>query len=128
LLNSALTFLGLANIALTFSRVCWSLIGAQGRFRTATMVMLLSRWLVALPVAFVCIFGLFLDLNAVVAAVAVGYATACCALACILFRSDWERLTQDIQDLNIALGVLDDFDESYDDSENSADRPASGNL
>ena len=121
---------------MAFSRVSWSLIGAQGRFRLATSVVFFSRWLVTIPVALVTIFVFFLDLSSVGGSLVVGYATASCALTFIVIRTDWERLSRTMQEMDPAerddLIYLDDFDDgssssdddydSYDDANEEASR------
>jgi len=90
LFNQLVGMASLANVPTTFAQVYWSLAGAQGRFSIASGTILICRWLVILPIASISIFGYFYDLVATAGAVAVGYAVASFALACFVFRSDWE--------------------------------------
>jgi MATE family multidrug resistance protein len=139
LMNDTIAMLGFANIIMSFAQIAWSLVGAQGRFRLATLAVFLSRWLVAMPCALISIYAFFLDLNAVSGSLVLGYATATSAMFFVLLRSDWERLANIMMDVNqSALGLedseevdnqatgdqglgfvdLDDFDDSADsDSE-----------
>merc|ERR1712070_351565 len=87
--NEAMLLIALANISMCCSQISWSLVGAQGRFRLATSVMFFSRWFVTIPMALICIFVFFLNLNAVAGSLLVGYSTAVCALTFIVLRSDW---------------------------------------
>jgi Na+-driven multidrug efflux pump len=91
-------FTGLANVSMTFAQVYWSLAGAQGRFSLASASILLCRWLVMLPFAFICIYTFSFDLVAIAGSVAVGYAVATVALASVIFRSDWEQLALRLRD------------------------------
>jgi len=113
LLNDVITNLGLGNVVMTFALTTWSLIGAQGRYRLATLVVLLSRWLVTIPMALVCVYGFDLDLNSIMGSVTVGFATSVLALSYVFFRSDWERLSRILQELNAIIDV--DFSDSSDD-------------
>ena len=125
--NKVMALLGLANSTMSFAQVSWSLVGAQGRFRLATIVIFITRWLVTMPIALICIFGFFLDLNAVSGSLVVGYSTASCALAYFVLRSDWERLSKLMGEINTTmdgagLESLEDFDFSDgDDDDESSD-------
>jgi Na+-driven multidrug efflux pump len=93
LLNGLVGMTGLANVAMAFAQVYWSLVGAQGRFGLASSTILLCRWLVTMPLAFSFIFGLTYDLRAVAGSIAVGYATASSFLAYCVYQSDWQSLS-----------------------------------
>lgn len=120
MVNDAMTLLGFANIAMSFSQVGWSLIGAQGRFRLATSVMFFSRWLVTIPVALVTIFVFFLDLSSISGCLIVGYSTASCVLTFIVIRSDWDRLANLMQQMNDP-SEKEVMDFEFDDSDDSSD-------
>lgn len=111
LVNDAIPLVGLGNIVMNYSSICWNLIGAQGRYRLATSIILLSRWLVTIPIAAVFAYALTLDISGVMAAVIVGFDTGCTALGYILLRSDWERLARTMEEIN-AIGDRDSEDDS----------------
>lgn len=130
LLTDLIGATALANISMTFAQVYWSLAGAQGRFGFASATILLCRWLVTLPIAFICIFGHEFDLTSVACGIAVGYAIAACILACTVFSSDWEQLAYFLRDdidpygafdfYDDGAGIVDegeDEDESFDDDD-----------
>jgi len=134
IMNNTIYMIGFANIIMSYSRITWSLVGSQGRFRCATFVIFFSRWLVTMPCALICIYGFNLNLIAVSGSLVVGYASACCALTFIILRSDWHRLVTLMQLMNrphlvdsavpkveddpiLGLMNLDDFDDSDDDSD-----------
>lgn len=135
LVNNSLAWIGFANVTMAFAQITWSLVGAQGRFRLATLAIFLSRWMVSMPCALVSIYAFFLDMNAVSGSLVVGYATASSALTFIVLRSDWERLADMMQEINqppfdpdseegphkaaegeggLGFVDLDDFDDSAD--------------
>lgn len=103
--NNVLTLVGLGNIVMSYWMISWSLVGAQGRYQLATLVVLLSRWLVAIPFAAASVYGLTLDLNGVIASIIVGSETACTAFAYVVLRSD------------ISSSIVDM--ESHEESENT---------
>jgi Na+-driven multidrug efflux pump len=131
LINDSIALIGLANVTMAFAQVSWSLIGAQGRFRLATSVVFSARWFVTIPIALVTIFVLDMDLNGVSGSLVVGYATASSTLTFIVLRSDWERLSRIMQEMNRPKAELehgserdadavddhgDPFDDDSDDS------------
>jgi len=112
--NSMMMF-ALANVVMHAAMTFWNLLGAQGRYRLATLIMLLTRYLITIPMAALCIHGLNMDLNAVLGAVTTGLATSVLILGYIFFRSNWQRLGKIMQELNalldLSLGGEEDDDE-----------------
>lgn len=117
LLSDLLTNVALGNVVMNAAMNVWSLLGAQGRYRLATLVILLSRWIITIPMALVCIYVFELDLNATMGAVTTGFATSVFILSYVFFRSDWERLSRIMQELNAMMEMDSDSDESDDDDD-----------
>lgn len=115
LLSSLILNVALGNFVMNFAMNVWSLLGSQGRYRLATVVILLTRWFVTMPVALICIYGFNLDLNSVMGAVTTGFATSVWALSYLFFRSDWDRLSRIMRELNAMMEVDSDFDDDSDD-------------
>jgi Na+-driven multidrug efflux pump len=109
--KNALTIFGLGNIVMSYRMILWSLVGAQDRYRLATLVVILSRWLVAIPFAAAFVYSLTLDLNGVIASIIVGTKTASTALAYVVLRSDWERLSCIMQDTSSSIVDMDSHEE-----------------
>lgn len=89
-----LPLIGMGNIALAAGSISWALVGAQGRYRLATLVAFVSSWCVTLPLAAVFVYGFNFDLQGPVSAVVIGYSVTGTCLLYILARSDWERLSR----------------------------------
>jgi len=100
LLVEVFPLMGIGNIALTAGSVSWALVGAQGRYRLSTCVAFVSSWCVTLPLAAIFTFGFKINLEGVTAAVVVGYSITGTCLMYILIRSDWERLSRIVVELN----------------------------
>jgi len=100
MLADLIPMLGLGNIVLSAGTVSWGLIGAQGRYRLATLVALLGSWLVTIPVAAAFTYGLNLNLQGITAAIVIGYSVSCTTLFYILLRSDWNRISHHIVEIN----------------------------
>jgi Na+-driven multidrug efflux pump len=120
LVSSLITNVALGCVVMNFSLMVWSLLGAQGRYRLATSVILLTRWLLSMPLALVCIYGLKFDLNSVMGAFTIGFATSVWCLAYIFFRSDWDRLSRVMRELNALMEIDSDFDDSIDEEDESS--------
>jgi Na+-driven multidrug efflux pump len=128
LLNDLVGMTGLANVAMAFAQVYWSLVGAQDRFGLASSTILLCRWLVTMPLAFSFIFGLSYDLRAVAGSIAVGYATASSFLAYCVYQSDWHSLSvaaheeayldENMLDFSMEGGEDDEEEEESDSEDN----------
>jgi Na+-driven multidrug efflux pump len=108
-----LPLLGVGNIFLTAGCVSWALVGAQARYRLATLIALVSSWGITLPLAAFMTYVLHLNLQGITAAVVIGYSFTCTALNYVLLRSDWERISKHVVELN---------DESDDESSEESER------
>lgn len=113
LIAELLPLLGVGNIFLTAGCVSWSLVGAQARYRLATLVALVSSWGITMPLAAVFTYAFNIDLQGITSAVVIGYSVTCTVLFYILLRSDWERISKHVVEIN------DDSDE--ESSVDSAD-------
>ena len=121
LLSSLIINVAMGNFVMNFAMNVWSLLGSQGRYRLATVVILLTRWFVTMPVALICIYGLNLDLNSVMGAVTTGFATSVWALSYLFFRSDWDRLSRIMRELNAMMEVDSDSDDDSDDDDSDSE-------
>lgn len=112
-----LPLLGVGNITLTAGAVSWALVGAQARYRLATLVALVSSWGVTMPLAAVMTYGFRFNLQGITCAVVIGYSVTCTLLFYILLRSDWERISKHVVELND-----ESDDESSSDEEEEEER------
>ena len=100
MINSMIPLVGVGNILMVFGMVSWSLVGAQGRYKLATCVSAVMSFCVTLPLAAVFCIGLHFELDALVAAVVIGYSTTGLVLAYILLMSDWELIAKTVREEN----------------------------
>ena len=117
MVHDVLPLIGIGNILMVFGMVSWSLIGAQGRFKLATMVSAVMTFAVTLPLSTVSSIVYHFTLEGLVGAVVVGYSTTGLVLGCILQLSPWDRISKKIQDLNAAEN--EDSGEASSSDENS---------
>lgn len=85
------------NITMAIGMLCWSLIGAQGRFRLATLISFLSGWLVTVPLGALFVYGMNFDLQGLVAAVTLGYSVSGTVLMYLLIRSNWDKRIEKVR-------------------------------
>lgn len=98
LLLSIVCMTGLANAAMAFAQMNWSLAGAQGRFNVASLTVILSRWLITIPLALISIYGFQYDLRGVAAAVAIGHTVSATLLSYKVFGSDWGEIVKELRE------------------------------
>lgn len=116
-----LPLIGVGNIFMVFGMTSWSLIGAQGRYKIATLVSAAMTICVTLPLAAVFCIGMRYSLISLVGAVVVGYSTTGLFLGYFLQMSDWLHVSKII----CALNEKDELECSSDDDsaeENPHDR------
>merc|ERR1712127_197084 len=106
----------------TFGMTCWSIVGAQGRYRLATCISMASSWFVTIPLALLFTVGTKIDLQGLVSAVVVGYSTSGMILSYILLTSDWKSISDTIYEINLAAGEMlsDDSDAEASSSSGSS--------
>jgi MATE family multidrug resistance protein len=117
LIVGLLPYLGVGNLTLVAGSVAWALVGAQGRYRLATLVSLVCSWFLTLPLAALLTYAFDLNLEGIAAALVIGYSVTCTTLFYIILRSDWERISRHLVEINA----------EDDSSESSVDEPAEGN-
>jgi len=110
ILNATIPIVGLGKIFMNFGMISWSLVGAQGRYRLSTTVSAIMSFFVTLPLsALSCVIFRF-SLDGLVGAIVVGYSTTGLILSYALLRSDWDSISETIQEMNNAE------DEEYSES------------
>lgn len=100
MLRELVPFVGVANLSMTFGMQCWSLIGAQGKYKVATWVSFVSSWGVTMPLAAIFVYAFFIDLQGLTAATTIGYTTCGTALSYLLLATDWDKQARKIQERN----------------------------
>jgi hypothetical protein len=83
---------GIANVAVTASQMYWSLVGAQGRIKFASLAIFSCRWFIIFPSSALVVYVSKFDPVAVAAMVAIGYSSATGILSYTFFNSDWKKL------------------------------------
>lgn len=114
-----LPLIGVGNIFMVFGMTSWSLIGAQGRYKIATLVSAAMTICVTLPLAAVFCIGMRYSLISLVGAVVVGYSTTGLFLGYFLQMSDWLHVSKII----CALNEKDELECSSDDDDSAEENP-----
>jgi len=125
MVGDLIPLVGLGNITMTFGMVCWALIGAQGRYRLATMIQFVCSWGITMPLAAAFTYLLNYDLKGITSAVVIGYAIAGTAMSYVILRSDWERLSRIVIELNKITGEVESSDSESDDDSSSSSSSSS---
>jgi len=125
MLNEAIPMIGVGNILMVFGMVSWSLVGAQGRYRLATTVSIISSWTVTLPLCALFIYGYRFNIEGVAAAVVVGYSTSGSIFAVLLITSDWKHISDTIRRYNQDGSDSSDSSDSDSDDSSSDDSSSS---
>ena len=99
--------------------VCWSVIGAQGRYSLATVSLFLCSWFVTMPLSVFFVRNLGYGVQGLVSAIAIGYSLLGMILFYTMLRSDWPKLSKIIQEQNAADSEFDDSESSESDLESS---------
>jgi multidrug resistance protein, MATE family len=111
MLAELVPFVGVANLTMTFGMQCWSLIGAQGKYKLATWIKFVSSWGVAMPLAALYVYVFRLDLQGLTSAVCIGYLSTGSALSYLLLSTDWPEVAKKIHAQNAASPDDDDKDQ-----------------
>lgn len=104
MIDSIVPYLGIGNVMMTVGMCSWGILGAQGRFRLATVVLLICSWGITMPLTILSVFYFRYDLTGIAAAVVVGYNCVALIISYLVFVSDWERLSNIIIELNDLAG------------------------
>lgn len=125
LFNDVVPVVALANVAMSLAQIYWSLLGAQGYFSKASLVILLDRWLFIIPMGCVLVYAANYDILAVAGVLAAGYAIGGTILARSVIHSDWNAVAgeavEDYQDADAGLGLESDDEIEEEDEEESED-------
>jgi hypothetical protein len=100
MLSELVPFVGVANLTMTFGMQCWSLIGAQGKYKIATWITFVSSWGITMPLAALSVFVFNIDLQGLTSAVVIGYLSTGASLSYLLLATDWNKVAHKIQESN----------------------------
>ena len=109
----------LGNITMSMGMVCWSVIGAQGRYHLSTSVAMAMTFVVTIPLGAVLSIGMNINLQGLVFAVVTGYSLTAMVLFALILMSDWEARSKKIQE---QVSEDDLSDSSGDDRSCSSSR------
>jgi MATE family multidrug resistance protein len=107
------------NITMSMGMVCWTVIGAQGRYHLSTSVAMAMTFVVTIPIGAVLSIGMNINLQGLVFAVVTGCSLIAMVLFALILMSDWGALSKKIQE---QVSVDDLSDSSGDDCSCSSSR------
>ena len=118
MIKSIIPFIALGNITMTFGMVCWAIIGAQGRYRLATIIAFITSWSIVVPAAAVMTYGLSFNLKGLAASLLLGYTMTAMCMAVVILKSNWAEASRKIIAINAIIGEV----ESSDDDRSKSSR------
>jgi len=101
---------GLGNVMMSVGMVCWSLIGAQLRYRQATVIATATSLGITVPLGAIFTVALNYDLKGLTFSVVVGYIMTAMIMTTMLLISDWEKLSETIREKVLAEEEKEDDD------------------
>eukprot|EP00545_Synedropsis_sp_CCMP1620_P006902 CAMPEP_0119010986 /NCGR_PEP_ID=MMETSP1176-20130426/5378_1 /TAXON_ID=265551 /ORGANISM="Synedropsis recta cf, Strain CCMP1620" /LENGTH=723 /DNA_ID=CAMNT_0006963739 /DNA_START=46 /DNA_END=2220 /DNA_ORIENTATION=+ len=101
MLAELVPFVGVANLTMTFGMQCWSLIGAQGKYKLATWISFFSSWGICMPLSAFYVFVIHMDLQGLTSAVVIGYVSTGASLSYVLLATNWNKVARKIQEQNM---------------------------
>ena len=93
LLRDLLPLFGLGNLVMALDTMTWTLLGSQGRYRLATIIVCLASWIVTIPLAVLFSVHLHVNLQGQMTGFIIGYIVMGITHSYFLFCSDWEKLS-----------------------------------
>jgi Na+-driven multidrug efflux pump len=93
MIYEVLPLLGIGQIAMSLGIMCWSVIGAQGRYRLATTIEFIGSWFFVIPLCAVLVYGFHFNLQGMVGSTVLGYAISGAVNLFVVLRSDWKQLS-----------------------------------
>jgi len=125
--NELVPYVCFGNVTMAFGSMCWTLLGAQGRYGLATFSGFVGSWGITIPLSALSTVVLGYDLQGIMASMIIGYSVSGALNSYFLLRSNWTKLSRKIVKKSGALddadGVVMD-DEEEDDEEDGFDSRA----
>ena len=100
ILRDLLPLFGLAFLVMGVDTISWTLLGSQGRYRLATIVVCFASWFVTLPLALLFTLVLNVNLQGQTTAIVIGYLAMGIAHMYLLLRSNWQHLSLIVMEEN----------------------------
>mmetsp|Transcript_24792 Transcript_24792/g.50145 ORF Transcript_24792/g.50145 Transcript_24792/m.50145 type:complete len:364 (+) Transcript_24792:1802-2893(+) len=91
MLLSLIPVASICNVATTIGMILWSLLGAQGRYRLASLIKFLAGWVITIPLGVAFVYGLNYDLQGLVSAVTIGYSVTASVYMYLFVRTNWDK-------------------------------------
>lgn len=106
LLRDLLPLFGLTNLVMALDTMSWTLLGSQGRYRLATIIVCLCSWCVTIPLAALFSVHLNVNLQGQMTAFLLGYLIMGMIHTFFLLVSDWDMLSQQVMEDNEAIKLM----------------------
>lgn len=115
MLAETLPYVIVGDFSATFTSMCWYLLGAQGRFKFATLLNFVASWGISIPLAAYFTYELNYDTQGLVAALVLGYVGTGMLFTMVFLSSDWVGRARKISRRNrVAEGEDEEVEDDYD--------------
>mmetsp|Transcript_7482 Transcript_7482/g.15686 ORF Transcript_7482/g.15686 Transcript_7482/m.15686 type:complete len:208 (-) Transcript_7482:523-1146(-) len=116
MLLSLIPVASICNVATTIGMILWSLLGAQGRYRLASLIKFLAGWVITFPLGVAFVYGLNYDLQGLVSAVTIGYSVTASVYMYLFVRTNWDkRVAKVSKTMQNAEFISSDIDGQFND-------------
>lgn len=124
ILRGLLPLFGIGNFVMGLDTMGWTLLGSQGRYRLATIIVCLVSWTVTLPLAALFTVHFKVNLEGQMAAFIIGYLVTGIIHFYYVFCSDWYALSKTVmEDNEAALLITEVHMDAHPSSTNSSTTP-----
>lgn len=114
LLADLLPLFGLANLVMALDTMSWTLLGSQGRYRLATIIVCLCSWFITIPFAALFSVHLNVNLKGQMTAFLLGYLVMGMIHTFFLLVSDWPMLSEQVMEDNEAVKLMTEEETPHD--------------
>lgn len=117
MMEETLPYIAVGSLATTFVAMYWYMLGAQGRFKLATIINFVTSWTVTLPLGYYFTYYLNYDIQGLVAALVLGYIGTGIVFTVVFMKTNWVRRARKISTLNAEEEDSDDEDDDDDEDD-----------
>ena len=100
LVGATLPYMTLGYLAQTLGYLCWYIVGATGRYNYGFWIHLTTSWCITLPLGALFVYHYRFDLQALTVSIVLGNVCTGCALAFVVFTTDWQQRADKVRQRN----------------------------
>jgi len=127
MLSELFPLIALGNVSMNMGMTCWTIVGAQGRYKLATLIATACSLFITVPIAALLTLKWNIDLQGLTFSIVVGYSMTAAILTTLLLMTNWTKLSDKIQRKMAEAELLEssnpdlDSDDGNDEDEDEVD-------